>query len=264
MSKKMNEWKKSVKILAIGNSFSVDAMEYLWHILKDGGVENITLGNLYIGGCSLERHASNIAADADAYAYYKNTAGSWVAEANVSVRRALTEEKWDIVTVQQASPYSGMPSSYSYLDSILRYVETNAPDAEIYWHMTWAYQQDSTHTGFANYKGDQTTMYNAILQAVASEVKTKEAIRGVIPAGTAIQNLRSSYIGDTITRDGYHLSLDYGRYTAALTWFAYFTGKSPDEIEWIPADHPILKNHLPAIRAAVKGAIANPAKVTIA
>ena len=253
---------KSVKILAIGNSFSVDAMEYLWHILKDGGVEKITLGNLYIGGCSLETHAKHIASGEGAYTYYKNTTGAWSSEKNVSVLRALTEENWDIVTVQQASPYSGMPSSYSYLDSILSFVEKNEPNAEIYWHMTWAYQQTSTHSGFANYNKDQTTMYNAILKAVDSEVKTKKSILGVIPSGTAIQNLRSSYIGDTITRDGYHLSYDYGRYTAALTWFAYFTGKSPDEINWIPAEQSVLKPHLPAIREAVKGAIAAPAKVT--
>jgi hypothetical protein len=105
-------------------------------------------------------------------------------------------------------------------------------------------------------------MYNAILKAVDSEVKTKKAILGIIPAGTAIQNLRTSYIGDTVTRDGYHLSYDYGRYTAALTWFAYFTGKSPDEVDWVPQEHGILKHHLPAIREAVKNAITAPDKVT--
>ena len=54
------DYKKSVKILAIGNSFSDDAMEHLAVILKGAGVENISLGNLYIGGCSLETHYNNI------------------------------------------------------------------------------------------------------------------------------------------------------------------------------------------------------------
>ncbi|MBE6560311.1 MAG: DUF4886 domain-containing protein [Ruminococcaceae bacterium] len=254
---------KSIKILAIGNSFSVDAMQYLWNILKDGGVEKITLGNLYIGGCSLEKHANNIASGAGAYTYYKNISGSWTTTSNTAVLTALKQEDWDIVTVQQASNYSGMASTYSYLSSILSFVEKNEPNAEIYWHMTWAYQQDSTHSGFKNYSNDQMTMYNSILKAVETEVKTKESICGVIPSGTAIQNLRTSYIGDTVTRDGYHLSYDFGRYTAALTWFAYFTGKSPDSVDWMPADHAVnLRPHLPAIREAVKNAIAAPDKVT--
>ncbi len=37
-------------------------------------------------------------------------------------------------------------------------------------------------------------------------------------AGTAIQNLRTSYMGDTLTRDGYHLEVNTGRYTVSMTW----------------------------------------------
>ena len=49
--------KRSIKILAIGNSFSIDAMEYLWHILRAGGVEEVVLGDLFIGGCPVDLHA---------------------------------------------------------------------------------------------------------------------------------------------------------------------------------------------------------------
>ena len=38
----------SIKVLAIGNSFSVDAIEYLYGVLVDLGYEEIVLGNLYI------------------------------------------------------------------------------------------------------------------------------------------------------------------------------------------------------------------------
>ena len=40
------------KILAIGNSFSDDAMEHLAEILVGEGYTDFVLGNLYIGGCS--------------------------------------------------------------------------------------------------------------------------------------------------------------------------------------------------------------------
>ena len=254
---------KTLKVLAIGNSFSSDATEYLWDIAKSGGVEKIIIGNLYIGGCTLATHWANINANNGAYTYYKNTSGKWSSTSSATVEKALKDEEWDIVTVQQASGSSGVESSYSPLAKILNYVATNEPNADIYWHHTWAYQGNSTHSSFPTYGSDQMKMYDMILKALNSKVKTQESIVGIIPSGTAVQNLRSSYIGDTITRDGYHMSYDYGRYTVALTWFAYLTGGDIDKVDWLPADYKaLLTPHLPAIREAVKGALATPEAVT--
>lgn len=254
---------KTLKVLAIGNSFSQDATEYLWDIAKDGGVEKIIIGNLYIGGCALDKHYSNIKANSGAYKYYKNTNGRWTETANVSVLKGLQDEEWDIVTVQQASGSSGVATSYAPLAKILEFLAENEPNADVYWHLTWAYQQNSTHSSFPTYGKDQMKMYDAILKAYDSKVKVQESIVGTIPSGTAVQNLRSSYIGDTITRDGYHMSYDYGRYTVALTWFAYLTGGDVDKVDWLPTSYAAaLKDHLPAMREAVKGALAKPFEVT--
>lgn len=254
---------KTLKVLAIGNSFSSDATEYLWDIAKAGGVEKIIIGNLYIGGCALDKHYANIRANAGAYKYYKNTNGRWTETANVSIQKGLADEEWDIVTVQQASGSSGVETSYTPLAKILDFLAQNEPNADIYWHLTWAYQQNSTHSSFPTYGSDQMKMYNAILKAYDSKVKPQDRIVGVIPSGTAVQNLRSSYIGDTVTRDGYHMSYDYGRYTVALTWFAYLTGGDVDKVDWIPANYSaVLKDHLPAMREAVKNALAKPFEVT--
>ena len=254
---------KTLKVLAIGNSFSSDATEYLWDIAKDGGVEKIIIGNLYIGGCALDKHYSNIKANSGAYTYYKNTNGRWTSASGVSVQKGLADEEWDIVTVQQASGSSGVETSYAPLSKILDFIAENEPNADVYWHLTWAYQGNSTHSSFPTYGKDQMKMYNAILKALNSKVKVQESIVGIIPSGTAVQNLRSSYIGDTITRDGYHMSYDYGRYTVALTWFAYLTGGDVDKVDWLPTSYAaVLKDHLPAMREAVKGALAKPEEIT--
>ena len=254
---------KTLKVLAIGNSFSSDATEYLWDIAKDGGVEKIIIGNLYIGGCALDKHYSNIKANSGAYTYYKNTNGRWTSTSGVSVQKGLADEEWDIVTVQQASGSSGVETSYAPLSKILDFIAENEPNADVYWHLTWAYQGNSTHSSFPTYGKDQMKMYNAILKALNSKVKVQESIVGIIPSGTAVQNLRSSYIGDTITRDGYHMSYDYGRYTVALTWFAYLTGGDVDKVDWLPTSYAaVLKDHLPAMREAVKGALAKPEEIT--
>ena len=106
-------------------------------------------------------------------------------------------------------------------------------------------------------------MYRAILQALDTQVKPTGAFEGIIPVGTAIQNLRTSYLGDTLTRDGYHLSYGIGRYTAALTWFACLTGKAPDSIDWIPEKHmEFIAPNLPAIRQAVKLALEKPFEIS--
>ena len=48
-----------MKLLTVGNSFSDDAMEYVWQIASALGFKKIELGNLYIGGCSLATHREN-------------------------------------------------------------------------------------------------------------------------------------------------------------------------------------------------------------
>ena len=69
--------KKTISVLAIGNSFSVDGMQYLYDILKESGIETVVLGNLYIGSCSLSTHASNFSTNSASYTYYHNSTGSW-------------------------------------------------------------------------------------------------------------------------------------------------------------------------------------------
>ena len=231
--------RRSIKILAIGNSFSVDAMKnHLYDVLKSADYDQVILGNLYIGGCSLDTHWNNLNGGLSAYQYQKNDDnGEWVYTENATALSALQDETWDIITIQQASPDSGRGNTYGNLQNIVNWINRNKTNsnAKVYWHMTWAYQQNSDHEGFANYGNDQMTMYNAIVNAVQSNVLTVNGINGIIPAGTAIQNLRTSGLGDTLTADGYHLKDTYGDYTAALTWYRALTGESLDLVTYWPS-----------------------------
>ena len=95
---------------------------------------------------------------------------------------------------------------------------------KIAFHQTWAYSEDSGHKDFPRYDSDQTTMYNAILDAAGQTMEDYGNIEILIPSGTAIQNGRQSWLGDTFNSDGYHLNTSYGCYTAACTWFETFAG----------------------------------------
>jgi hypothetical protein len=58
-------------------------------------------------------------------------------------------------------------------------------------------------------------------------------IKRVIPSGTAIQLARYR-LGDILNRDGFHLSLTIGRYTAACTWCEFLTGRIVDGNNYWP------------------------------
>lgn len=254
---------KSIKILAIGNSFSMDAMEYLYGILEDVGYTDITLGNIYKGGCTLETHADYFTNNTAGYTYYQNTTGSWTSTSSSAPIAPLQSQDWDYITMQQGSPVSGQADTFDpYLATLVGVVKSNCPDAQLVWHMTWAYQANSSHSGFANYGNDQMTMYNAIVSAVRSKILTNSNFVNVIPNGTAVQNMRTSYVGDTITRDGHHMSYDIGRYLTALTFAKALTGCDLADVTYTPSSQTYTAEDIAAMKDAVDKAIATPYAVT--
>lgn len=217
------------RILAIGNSFSEDAIEsYLYEMANAAGNE-VIIGNLYIGGASLSLHAQNATNNTAAYDYRKiGQDGEKVSTPNTSIATALADEEWDFISFQQASPNSGQFNTYeASLPSLFNIAKAGAknPNVKFVLHQTWAYEQNSTHDGFANYGRNQLAMYHAIVDAV-NQAKNLVEIDRIVPVGTAIQNGRTSYIGDNFTRDGYHLDELIGKYTAASTWFEAIFGES--------------------------------------
>lgn len=259
-----NPYKESLKILAIGNSFSSDGVEFLWDIANSMGIREVVIGNMYIGGCSLDTHFTNMKSDLAAYRYYKNTQGKWQTQEEVAISTALKDEKWDIITLQQVSEANSNKDSYKNLQNILRYIEQKKPkkDTKFLWHMTWAYQADCNRKALRDYGNDQIKMYEGVLDRIQNDVLIYEDFVGVIPVGTAIQNLRTTPIGDTLTRDGYHLSKGVGRFIAALTWYCYITGAEPREVPFTPAvDTTQIMTHYENICKSVAEAIKTPYEV---
>ena len=212
---------RTIKILAIGNSFSEDAIEQYLHELADAdGIETI-IGNLFIGGCSFERHMQCVNGNLPDYRYRKIGVDGVTKETpKCDIASAIADEEWDYVSVQQASHFSGDYTTYQpYLSQLVAYVKAHTKkDVKIVFHQTWAYAQNSDHGGFKRYGNSQKQMYDAINGALKQVIKDIHP-DVIVPSGTAIQNARTSSIGDNMNRDGYHLNLLYGRYTAACTWF---------------------------------------------
>ncbi len=215
-----------MKILAIGNSFSEDATAYLKKIADSAG-KDLTVVNLYIGGCSIEMHAENIREDRQAYQYQHN---GIFTKRMISIREALTEEPWDVVTVQQASHDSGIYESYEQGGFLIQYIQAHCPTAKIWFHKTWSYEVGGTHPCFVRYDSNQEKMDCAITETVDRFCRENGNLPQ-LPVGDVIRALRKEALFDTanqgqsLYRDGFHMHLIYGRYAAAATWYQTLVGE---------------------------------------
>ena len=97
--------------------------------------------------------------------------------------------------------------------------------------MTWAYAWENNNSGFVNFGNDQYVMYEAIVNATKTAVLPVVDFDGIIPSGTAIQNARTGYLGDTFTiEDGYHLNTR-GEYVAGMAFVLALTGITNEELD---------------------------------
>ena len=250
-----------VKVLAIGNSFSQDAVEQYLHEIAEADGKQLIIGNMYIGGCSLERHYNNMVNNTADYAYRKiGLDGVKVETGSMTIEKALADETWDYVSLQQVSGMSGQYDTYEpYLAELIKYVKEKLPKAKLILHQTWAYAQNSTHSDFAKYDKDQQKMYEAIIDATTNAFK-EHGMDLLIPCGTAIQNARTTFIGDNMNRDGYHLNVIHGRYTAACTWYEAIFGQSVVGNKYTPTG--LSASFKEAAQESAHAAVQNPYAVT--
>ena len=255
------------KFLIVGNSFSNDVMEYVYDIASAAGVRDMVLGNLYIGNCSLATHLKHAKADDGAYTYYTNDFGTWIKTSKYKLSDAVKSENWDFIAFQQAPQTCGMVDTYKDLEELRSIVAENCtnPKVEFVWHMTWACADSYTGSLFNNYQMSQEVMYNAIIDATKWGVFTNDKISRVIPNGTIMQNIRTSYWGDTICRDGLHLSLPYGRILGGIGIVAATVGIDFDKIDLSDVQSKLADDEeqfIPVALESVKNAMENPYQVT--
>ncbi len=210
-----------MKVLSIGNSFSQDPHAHLHDLAAQNGVE-IYACNLYVSACSLRTHAANLSVNADAYDLEINGMSTG---RKISIADALAMDEWDVITLQQVSHLSGLPSSYfPWFGQLYDAVKAACPKAQIWFQYTWAYATDSTHPLYKLYDHDQQTMLRRA--AKCREMVERIWQIPIIDTGTVIQNLRPLLGEDRLHRDTFHLSLDYGRLAAAAVWVKTLTGKN--------------------------------------
>ena len=253
---------KEIRILAVGNSFSDDALEHYLYQIGNANGDTIIIGNLAIGGASLELHYNNCLNNTPAYSYRKIIDGKRTFTDNVTLEQGLIDEEWDYISLQQVSQNAGLYESFfPYLPHLMNYINENVHNSDFQFvlHMTWSYATDASHQGFLNYGRDQDAMYTAIIETI-NKIASEMEIPVIVPVGTAIQNARTSKLGDTLTRDGFHLEETYGRYTASCAWYEKLTGKCVVGNSYKPDSISDLEAFI--AQASAHFAVINPNKVT--
>lgn len=254
---------REIKVLAIGNSFSMDVVEQHLHELGQAEGATIIAGNLYIGGCHFQKHLSNLKSEKKAYEYRKvGEDGKRRKYKKYSIQDGLADEQWDYIMVQQVSGMSGIYASFEkYLPEFMKRLRELTPYKPKFIIMqTWAYQGDSQHINFSLYDYNQMKMYKAVTKTYDKVFKDKKYdFHALVPNGTAIQNGRT-YFGDVLTRDGYHLDLKIGRYLSACTLCEVLLGKSIVGNSYRPKG--VSANDALMAQKAAHAAVLKPTKIT--
>ena len=215
-----------LKVLMIGNSFSISCTRQLPQVAKANG-HKLDLASLYIGGCSLERHWRNVEAAATnatfkPYRFDRFVDGRCIVEkATANIPDALTMDKWDIVTVQQASHASWDPATYHpWGDNLVAKIRELAPQAKILVQETWSYppwDKRLKRFGF-----DQVEMYARLHDAYAAFARKYGF--GIIPVGTAAEICADR--NSLFTKPDFHFNHGEGEYLQALVWDASLFGSN--------------------------------------
>lgn len=252
-----------LKVLMIGNSFSVCALREMPNVAKSMGLK-LDLCSLYIGGCSLERHWQNVCKpETKPYSVSWNYGGignssnapmaSMENRGKGNIPDMLKADKWDVVTIQQASHFSWKPESFHpFGDDLVKTIRELAPQAKIVVQETWSYTPWDGR--FKKWGIDQNEMYEKLHQTYADFAKPYGF--DIIPVGTAVQIWRkklpvvyteNSFGGDVCgsakfeEKDGkfvprgdvFHFN-SRGHYLQGLVWTAKLFGVDVSACQYTP------------------------------
>lgn len=180
---------RSLKVLMIGNSYSLSVLREMPNVCADLGL-GLDLCEMFIPGCSLARHATNLNAVAERPYLVKGSYASGkgpIGGNQGNIRELLAAERWDVVTLQQASHESWKPESYEpYGTELLAAIRELAPQARVCVQQTWSYTSVSGR--LVMWKMDPESMFGKV--AAACDGFAKRHGLDVIRMGEAVQRYR--------------------------------------------------------------------------
>ena len=286
---------KSLNVLMIGNSFSICVGKFLPQMVRCFSGNKLKLTSCFIGGCSFETHWNNFLETEKNSDFKPYRITIWDSttlkkpEYKGNVNALLASEKYDIITIQQASRCSVDYATYQpYADKLIAQIKKSQPQAEIVIQQTWSYRADAPflrETGM-----DNETMYKKLDEAY--HTFAQDYGFRMIPTGYAVQVSRKlsekkfenydwamldtlqwpdlpRQAGDVvgnfrwrknddgemvIYRDTNHLNMR-GEYLQAALWCGFLYDINPEEIRYVAPK--IGKTDAAFLRKCAKEALVN-------
>lgn len=216
-------WKKhhdsSFKILAIGNSFTINASAHMPWLINTLNSDSICFATLTQSGCSLNMHWANHTELSLDYDLYYSNDGHWTRSEIKNIDMALVFFDWDVIVFQQASVLAGIYSSYKpAFDNLVRLFRETNPSASIAWHYTWAYTAEAKVADFKKYDRDPGKMYDAIMRVCD---RISEGLELSISSATLIKQMREAFPGveNGFSDDGIHITDNFAQYSLSSLWY---------------------------------------------
>lgn len=217
--------KEEYKILAIGNSYTIDGTAYIEDILDKANIDrnNYCVYTITEGSTSLKYWSRQLYTSEKIKATRVAGSINEIADSEASLGDVIKHD-WDVIVLQQFSQESIDYNTYNpYLTNILSYIQTNCPNkaVAIAWQIIPAYSKSSQQNkGIADVE-----RWKRNIKATKTMMQ-KDGIHIIIPTGTAIQLARKSNLENAydLTRDHIHLCYGAGRYIAACTWIESLFG----------------------------------------
>lgn len=185
--------KKKIKLLAIGNSYTQDALAYVPYILQNMGIDvDIQIGILMESSAPLSNHVANFTDEKDAYYFYRHDGGmSWKNLGLKSIQYALDEYTWDIVCMQQSSQKAFDWSSYQpHCNNLINLISKyTAYPIKFMWYQPMA-RPAQTNSG-VNWNDEVITEHYESTAYASERIMKETVIELLVPVGTAIQNART-------------------------------------------------------------------------
>lgn len=208
----------TLRILAIGNSYTVDATEQLGNIVREAGIgdDRYCVYRLNHNAARLKYYAEHLTSGE--LIDVEHPCGDIDMELTKATLPEIISRPWDVIVLQQ---YSGDAVDYTtynpYLRELITAITTSCsnPRACLAWHMIWSYRD-----GFLSKEACGEQRWHLLSAATIMQM-WNDGIDVIIPTGTAIQNARNTALQNDaqLTRDGTHLDPGIGRYIAACTFF---------------------------------------------
>ena len=246
-----------MKILFVGNSFAEDTANHAVDIAHSMGISDVKIGVLFFGGCPIEMHYEYLMTDAAAYTYHLNEGDGWSSTPEYKISDAVRSDAWDWIVIQHGTKNGNRYTSVECYEKLTPLVcgirEMLVSRAKFAFNLTWLGESTRQHHEILSYGADMALMRRRLEEVTREVILTNPNIDALIPTGTAIENARTSHIG-LLTRDCYHLSMDKGRYIAALSLISTLSEIDPGRVSWAPdgVDEYAVRVAIESVRAAIE------------